>query len=116
MGNNLSSGQKEDKRTLLASLSSGDAPAIAAVITANPKLLASKMDKATGNNLIHVAVISNGARPLAILLGAVSAGYANRRLPSGSETKRRKLGPTRDSSAAWDSLIGDKPPCPAQVL
>ena len=78
MGNNLSSGQKEDKRTLLASLSSCDATAITAVITANPKLLASKMDKATGNNLIHVAVISKGARPLVILLDAISAGYAYR--------------------------------------
>ena len=54
MGNNLSSGQKEDKRTLLASLSSCDATAITAVITANPKLLASKMDKATGNNQVQV--------------------------------------------------------------
>ena len=78
MGNNLSSSsQKGGRRTLLTSLSSGDASAIFAIIAANPDLFASKVDKATGNNLFHAAVVlsdNDGARPLALLMSAVSAG------------------------------------------
>lgn len=86
MGNNVSSGQKE---TLLSSLSYCDAPKIAAVIMANPKLLVAKMDK-TGNNLIHVAILGKDARPLVTLLAAVSDGYAN---------LSQLTSPTRESSA-----------------
>ena len=77
MGNNLSSSQKGGRRAfLLASLASGDSAAISAVISADPDLFAYKVDKATGNNLFHAAVVVlssyNEARPLALLVFAVS--------------------------------------------
>ena len=77
MGNNLSSSsQKGKRRTLLTSLSSGDASAISAVISTNTDLFACKVDTATGNNIIHAAVVlsNHAARPLALLMSAVSAG------------------------------------------
>lgn len=76
MGINVFSSQGAGKRGLLSSMSSGDASAIAAIISASPGLLTLKVDSATGNNPIHAAVLlnNNAAQSLATLMSAVSAG------------------------------------------
>ena len=78
MGNKLSSSHHhKDKLALTDALQRGDVDGVEQVVASHPEFFASRLDKTTGNNPLHVAVLNADHNILAHLVSFASRASGN---------------------------------------